>query len=560
MAYIEHKAIRTTTHLSNSAKYIENELKTEAKLITGIDCDIVDVFGDFFLTKQLYDKADTKVIAHHYIQSFKPGEVNKETANKIGVEFINKIAPGFQGIVVTHIDKAHIHNHILINSVNSINGKMYRANKESLNYARDESDKICKNYGLSIIEPGKDRIGIDNATYRLAEKGQSWKVKMINAIDEAIACSSSKKEFISYLQAYGYEIKWQNKNISLKDPGEQKKFIRVSRLAKQFGNQYSKENIEKRLGIISEKYNENMEEQEIGKGRNNVYDRGDEKEESDRNAKNINSNSGGEQNINSINRGNEEESREDNRRTKEDKRRIEKDRYANWKLEQDRIIEANKKLEHIDKCLEKLANKLGKVTSAKAKNEDENKRDFIKVIMLLIVLLIKIKQKQLRRKYIKTKINGIKVDKNLRIGNVNYDELKKFPGDNKYIKVNIDELGKLKNANFKYTGIVRQTDIVIMVKENDLEKLLDLIGRKYSKQYGNTTYKYLKEHCEKLEFRMCDKEVVEKLRNNKEFKFTCFAKDEKFNVVFDNKNLELYKRILADKKKKDIKIDKEKNR
>ncbi len=204
----------------------------------------------FYETRRAFNK-DDKILAHHYVQSFSPNEkVTPELVHKIGVELAEKIAPGFQVIVSTHVDKDHIHNHFIINSVSMGTGLKWKGNKTTLEkIMRPESDKLCKKYGLTIIDHTSGLDGIDQATQKLAEQGKSWKVELCHALDEAVKICNSKEEFVNSMKNKKFEItRYGDKDITFKKIGE-KKGIRASKLARQFGDCYTKENLEKLMGF-----------------------------------------------------------------------------------------------------------------------------------------------------------------------------------------------------------------------------------------------------------------------------------------------------------------------
>ena len=202
----------------------------------------------FYAVRKMFDK-DNKILTHHYVQSFSPNEkITPELAHRIDVELAQKIAPGFQVIVSTHIDKDHIHNHFLINSVNIDTGMKWKADKATRKNMRKVSDTICKQYGLSTIKNESGLSGIDQATQKLAEQGKSWKVELCKALDEATKVCNSKKEFIEFMKRKNFIITRYEKDITFQRVGEKKK-IRVSRLAREFGDCYTKENLEKLMGF-----------------------------------------------------------------------------------------------------------------------------------------------------------------------------------------------------------------------------------------------------------------------------------------------------------------------
>lgn len=553
MSYLKHLSIKSGTHILNSINYIKDEKKAESEYITGINCDVNRVNEDFEFAKIIHEKTDTRIIAHHYIQSFKPGEANEKIANEIGCKLIDEIAPGYQAIVVTHNDKDHIHNHIIINSVNINTGYMYKANKDSYNNALCVKDRLDKEYGLSVLDKyNNGNKGIDQATYNLGLQGKSWKVKMLNAIDEAIMFNNTKDDFVKYLEKQGYEVKYQNQNISIKDPEEQKKFIRVDTLGKQFGNQYSMKGIEARLkGVEFEniKLNESGEINGIGaNGENRII----EVNEQNRNREDNIVDVGNVRNQHQYTPRGSAESEENykNARRKRKNYTTEKDRYDKWKSEQERSIKKGISLEHIDNQLFKMGKVLGSITPSN-RNKDNTQEETFKVFMAILMLFLKVRKHSKLKKAEKMRYKVLKAKANLRIGNISYEDMKNIPGENKYIKLNVSELEKLRNeATFNYTGIIKDNKITIMVKEKDLDKVLDLVGRSFEKQYGNTTYKYIKEHSEKIEFRLVDEKLLDKLKEL-DFKFACFKKEDKFNIAFSNNDLSKYINITKNIKEKE---------
>lgn len=178
----------------------------------------------FYVVRKAFNK-DSKILSHHYVQSFSPNEkITPELAHRIGVELAQKIAPGFQVIVSTHIDKDHIHNHFIINSVSMKTGRKWEGNKTTLEKnMQPESDRICKSYGLTTIENKSGLRGIDQATQKLAEQGKSWKVELCKALDEATKICNSKKEFIEFMKHKSFVITRYEKDITFQKVGEKKK-------------------------------------------------------------------------------------------------------------------------------------------------------------------------------------------------------------------------------------------------------------------------------------------------------------------------------------------------
>ena len=138
--------------------YTSQEIKTDKQLyVTGVNCSFETALDDMKITKKQWGKEDG-ILAFHLVQSFKPGEVTHEMAHQIGVELAQAIGTDrFEVLVSTHLDKAHIHNHIVINSVSFKDGYRYYDNKESYRKLREKSDQLCRRYGLSVIEESKSK-------------------------------------------------------------------------------------------------------------------------------------------------------------------------------------------------------------------------------------------------------------------------------------------------------------------------------------------------------------------------------------------------------------------
>lgn len=250
------KSIKAHQYVQDSISYIlspENrngdEKCFQATCLNCVNDGVDGLTKQFYETRRAFNK-DDKILAHHYVQSFSPNEnITPKLAHQIGVELAEKIAPNFQVIVSTHIDKDHIHNHIIINAVNMETGLKWKADLNTRNNMRQESDKLCQLYGLTIIKNQSGLRGIDQATKELAGKGKSWKVELYKALDEAVKICNGKKEFLSFMKNKGFEItSYTDRHITFQKIGEKKK-IRADTLAEQFGDCYKKENLEKMMGF-----------------------------------------------------------------------------------------------------------------------------------------------------------------------------------------------------------------------------------------------------------------------------------------------------------------------
>ena len=178
-------AIKSREYVAKSIKYIlspENKEGNEKCIQSSFlnccgDCTN-DFVMQFEITRLAFGKNDN-ILAHHYVQSFSPNEkITPEIAHQIGKELAECVAPGFQVIVATHVDRDHVHNHILINSVGMKTGMKWLGNLTTLKNMREQSDRLCREYGLSVINQKTGLRGIDQATQKLAEQGKSWKVEL----------------------------------------------------------------------------------------------------------------------------------------------------------------------------------------------------------------------------------------------------------------------------------------------------------------------------------------------------------------------------------------------
>lgn len=257
--------IKTQTHLSEALSYIaQDEKASDVFYYRCIHQNNVSKIAKEFENNRIVANQNKGIIASHICQSFSPDDnVTPELAHKIGIETINRCFPDFQVVLATHSDREHIHNHFIINSASLLDGKKFYDNMDVLNQIRKVSDELCYKNDLSVIE--KDNVTkyspLDQSTLNAAKQGRSWKFNLVKDLDDALQNCKNKNEFINYFQMRDYEIKFTNKNITFKKKGE-KKGIRADTLAKQFGQKYSKNNIENKLNIEnSDNINSDKEEQ-----------------------------------------------------------------------------------------------------------------------------------------------------------------------------------------------------------------------------------------------------------------------------------------------------------
>ena len=193
--------------------YVMQEKKTAwegGPLVSGINCQPQSVYDDFINTKLLYHK-DGGVMFYHMVQSFPKGAaVDPRQAH----EAARRLAEYFDGcevLVCTHIDREHIHSHCVINSVNFETGKKLHMAKEQLQELMRRNDAICQEMGLPVFDaPTQQSRGMSGAEYHTALKGQSWKLRLMNTIDECMKYAADKDAFVSLMASEGYTVRWEN--------------------------------------------------------------------------------------------------------------------------------------------------------------------------------------------------------------------------------------------------------------------------------------------------------------------------------------------------------------
>lgn len=247
MAITKIHPIKSTLNLS--IKYILNSDKTDKNiLISTYMCNEKTAHNQFLNTRKLNNINGT-VLARHLIQSFLPNEITPEKAHEIGKSLCKEILKDqYEYVLSTHIDKNHIHNHIIFNNVNFVTGKCYQSNKKTYHKIRSISDKLCKENNLSVVDEFYEKYkkkfktkGKSYYEYSHFKKGTSWKSKLQFSIDKAIEKSNMWEEFLKIMERYGYEIKF-GKHIAFKHK-DKERFTR----SKIIGDDYTEENLRKRI-------------------------------------------------------------------------------------------------------------------------------------------------------------------------------------------------------------------------------------------------------------------------------------------------------------------------
>ena len=243
MAVTKIKAIRGT--LSKAIAYILNPEKTDEKLlVSSYGCASETAAREFEWTRKIAEQKGmnpVRIIARHVIQSFEIGEVTPELAHEIGKQFADEILGGkYEYVLTTHIDKDHVHNHLIFNAVDFVNYHAYKSYKRIYYDMREVSDRLCKENGLSVIPPSQNK-GMGYKEYTEAKRGTSWKQKLKQTIDRLVITAKDYDDFLRLMQEAGYEIK-TGKYISFRAEG-QERFTR----SKTIGENYTEERIKERI-------------------------------------------------------------------------------------------------------------------------------------------------------------------------------------------------------------------------------------------------------------------------------------------------------------------------
>lgn len=236
--------------LHDRLDYDQKEEKTKGgELVSSYMCSPETAAEEFEMSKLLYESMtgrkqpkDRDIIAYRIIQSFKPGEITPEEANRLGYELAMKFTKGkHQFIVSTHTDKAHIHNHVEFNSTNLESDGKFNNFKNSALALRRLNDQICRENGYSVIEKPKAR-GQRYQEKAAAKRGRSYKEQLRLTIDRVLPSCKDFEEFLARMREEGYEIKHRGKSLEFLAPG-QSRFTRSSRL----GDDYTREALRERI-------------------------------------------------------------------------------------------------------------------------------------------------------------------------------------------------------------------------------------------------------------------------------------------------------------------------
>ncbi|MBW4841683.1 MAG: relaxase/mobilization nuclease domain-containing protein [Paenibacillaceae bacterium] len=224
--------------------YVQSGDKTEKQLyVSGINCDPQTAYEQMQRTKRQFQKTEG-ILAFHAYQAFAPGEATPEIAHAIGIQLAQELwGERFEVVLSTHLDKEHLHNHFVLNSVSFIDGKRYYDNKASYALLRRTSDRLCREHALSVIEhpePGKAK---HYGEWKADQEGKAtWRGIIRTDVDQAIAASMTWTQFIAALQKQGYEVKTTVKYVAVRPSGKER-FVRLRSLGDDYTEDALKQHI-----------------------------------------------------------------------------------------------------------------------------------------------------------------------------------------------------------------------------------------------------------------------------------------------------------------------------
>lgn len=250
--FINRKKSQTRAGMKFVLKYTQREDKTlfeGMKLVSGVNCSPQSVYEEFVNTKLLYGK-DSQRMYYHFVQSFPPNEnVTPQTAHEIALKLAEHYKE-FEVLVSTHVDCDHIHSHFIINSVSFETGKKLHQAASAIQELRQKSDALCLEYGLSVCQPKEQRTKpLTAGEHHTAVRGGSWKMRLINTIDECMRYATSKDMFVQMMESEGYAVKWTDTRKSITYTTPDGKRCRDDRLHE---SKYLKERMELELRIRQE--------------------------------------------------------------------------------------------------------------------------------------------------------------------------------------------------------------------------------------------------------------------------------------------------------------------
>ena len=534
MAYIGKASIKSNAHMENAIGYIAKEEKAmplndmkkylserlnhvgqvntaSGERATFINCSSQNTYKEFENMRKAFNQ-DKGVIAHHYYQSFqKDDKVTPEQAHKIGVELAKKMFPNFQVAIATHIDREHIHNHIIVNSCNIVTGQKWYSNKRTLSDIRKESDRLCLANGLGIITKNSKFQGIDRTTYQLGLKKKSWKINLVHDLDIAVEKCKSKDEFISFLRGKDYSVRYTDSHITITKNGE-KKGIRVDTLARQFGDRYKKISLEKNMGYFTlplQSVVKPLQQKVVFNSSGKSY-------------------------------------------WEHYEQHLFKERHYLPSRPNNvvRDYEAERLISYAERQLMYSRN------------------IFELIIKALVLLSLKVQRRKKNVYPVRYKrVQQLPVKPYITYGNISYRELRETSGDTYTIKVSMEKLLHLVNQPILYSAKINRDNsnsVTITVKEKDKDFLAELLKLKGMSQQlseqserinNKNTYRELKEAAAqsgtKVQYLIINEEQKKILQDNF-IHCAFFDKDDRINVAFLPDKAELIKKLIYPKQEKKV--------
>lgn len=489
--------IKSASHCISAIDYIRREDKAYKIHYQNCDNDTASrMADDFKLYRQSYEQ-DKGILCHHYYQSFpKKEKITPEQAYEFAKEFAKKVWSDFQVIISTHIDRDHIHSHFIVNNVNLANGRKFSDNKKSLVQLQALNDALAKKYGYSVLGvdyQSEKYKGLNNATKETARKRKSWKVELAAALKAAIENPSiaTQESFTEFLHSKNFSINYSGKNITIRKNGEEK-CIRLNTLAKEAGDIFKQDKIVKRFKI---------NHQLIGEAPK-----------------------------------------------KSDNRKSENKSYQKFEREYFQTHAPQYKTQRV----QSIRNKSQKLDTGSSTSF------IVKSVIKILCLLLFSRNARIflsrfsfeKKKYRTKKPTEKEVQKTYSyVGNINYKTLKDLYGENIKIKIYANQLSRLCNADFFYSGKVNIAagTVEVTVKKQNVQKLAMALGLRadyYDKtieQKENTAkYKRIKRKSEKVNYLVVSNSQLDMLRQHKiwdcvdiaVFEKTDANGDSKYNIAF----------------------------
>ena len=264
---------QTTGGMKNVLAYVTRTEKTKSEdkqYVTALNCNTATAYEEMISTKNTYHKNSGRMY-YHLVQSFPKGDgTPPELAHQIAVELAEKAFGIYECVVATHIDREHIHSHIVFNSVSFEDGRKYHSNGITVQELMDLSDEICMRYGVAVLDKHQQekRDVLSDREYRSAVRGESWKFQLMNAVTEVMKQAKSKKQFVFMMKQLGYGVRWENsrKYITYTCPNGRK-----CRCAKLHGEKFLKEMMEYEFKIRRECLDGTQQIRLTGGGGNHAY-------------------------------------------------------------------------------------------------------------------------------------------------------------------------------------------------------------------------------------------------------------------------------------------------